>query len=192
MKKSRIYCWHPAGDTVKHALEAVFCLCLTAAFWYYKIYAAAFVIIFVLILLLLYQLRFVLVSDDCVQQFHWCRIDCKIPLKELERIDTKAMEKGCMICIYGAQDILELPYRRKTLAGILSVLGVSESLSIRLLDVKGEDFCESSGGCRVLRETVSLDALFGKKPFIHREVLSEGKHHISLKRIARRERGLSG
>lgn len=176
MKKERLYCWHPVKNTVRNVLEAVFGLCLMAAFWYYRIYAAAFVVIVVLILLLLYQLRFVLVSGDGIRQLHWCRIDCEIPINELERIDTKADGKDCMICLYGERDMLELPYRRKTLAAILSVLGVSETLSIRLLDIQGEDFCESSGGYRVLRETVQLDELLGKKPFVHREVCDETPH----------------
>lgn len=176
MKKEKLYCWHTVRDTVKNVLEAVFGLCLTAAFWHYRIYAAVSIVILVLILLLFYQMRFVLVSGDSIRQLHWCRIDCTIPLNELIRIDTKADRAGGMICLYGEQDIMELPYRRKTLAGILAVLGVSAEVSVRLLDIQGEDFCESSGGYKVLRQAVQLDALFGKTPFIHREVLDETPH----------------
>lgn len=176
MKREKLYCWHPVKNTAKNMLEAVFGLCLTAAFWYYRIYAASFVVIAVLLLLLFYQLRFVLVSGDSIRQLHWCRIDCEIPLSELVRIDTKADGRECMVCLYGETDVLELPYRRKTLAGILAVLGVSDAVSTRLLEPQGEDFCESSGGYKVLRQAVQLDALFGKTPFIHREVLDETPH----------------
>ena len=170
MRKARIYCWHPWKSTGRTILEAMFGLGLAGAFWYYRIYAAMFVMGAALLLLRLYQLRFVVVSGEGVSQLHWCRIDCRIPLKELVRMDTRAEGRDVMVCLYGEQDILELPYRSKTLEGILGALGVEEEVRKRLLASSGEDFRLDSGGYRVLRETVFLDALFGKKAFVHREV----------------------
>lgn len=176
MKKEKLFCWHPAQDTVRNALQALFGVCLVTAFWHYRIYAAAFVIIFALLLLAAYQLRFVLVGEGRIRQFHWGRIDCEIPIRELERIDTRADGKNCMICLYGEQDILELPYRKKTLSALLSALGVSDEVRCRLLETQGADFCESSAGYSVQRETVQLDELFGKRAFVHRMVCDETGH----------------
>ena len=178
-KKLKIFCWFTPGETAVSVIEGLFGLGLTLAFVYYRIYVAAAVMVCVLLLLLVYQLRFILVDETDIRQFHWGHIDVTLPAEEIERIDTQAEDKGCMACIYSEKDVLELPYRKKTFEAVLELLEIDEDVRKRFFEKEAEDFVEESAGFRVTIATVNLDAFVGKEAFTHRKLEKISERDIS-------------
>jgi hypothetical protein len=167
MKHTRWFFWYTPRETLVNVLEICFWAALLAVLAAFHNIAAVVVVGVVLVIMVLYQMRLVAVTAEEVMQIRWGRVDCRIPLKELYRLDTKAAGKGVTACLYGQRDLLELPYREKTVKAVLEALDVDTD-AIRSFLREDETYTLKLGEWTLLCEQVLLDGLFEKKPFVHR------------------------
>jgi hypothetical protein len=167
MEHTRWFFWYTPRETLVNVLEICFWAALLAVFAAFHNIAAAVVVAVVLVIMVLYQMRLVLVTSEEVRQIRWGRVDCRIPLQELYRLDTKAAGKGVRACLYGQRDLLELPYREKTVEAVLEALDFGTETSRSFLRDE-ETRTREVGEWTLLCEQVLLDRLFEKKPFVHR------------------------
>ncbi|MCR5743211.1 MAG: hypothetical protein K6F92_05765 [Lachnospiraceae bacterium] len=173
MKK--IYSYYTVGDILKNVFELVFAVAIGAAFAYYKIYAALVFLIVIIAVLIYLDIRFIIMDDKKLSDFKRTAVSESIDYEQIGEVTTAVKDKKVFVCVYGAGKAITFPYRPKAYVALLKHMNLQDDVISGILDsvvydspVRVDDFV-------IRKNTVLIDELFGKREFVRREIVRDGK-----------------
>ena len=169
MNKKKYFLSDPPIWTAFYIFVSLACIALLFVFWSFKNYAAFAFLLLMLFAVINEALSYVTVDKERVIIFEGGRAKEKIPADEIRRLDTQAGRHEKMV-IYGENGMIAMAFNKKAAEAVLKAAGADEEVtSVFLQD--GEDMTVENKTGKVIKETVFLDRLNGKKKYVHRQAI---------------------